>query len=82
MSANPAKWYVATMNDCIFIVNRKPRPAPVDHVNPNTPAPGVVISMRSGSREVQRIAEEITEAHNATVAALALVDGPRDEEAK
>ncbi|HEX2878776.1 MAG TPA: Lar family restriction alleviation protein [Polyangiaceae bacterium] len=58
------KWYVATMNDCIFIVDQQPRPAPVDHVNPNAPAPSVVISMRSGSREAQEIAEEIVKAHN------------------
>lgn len=62
-----ARWYVAAMNDCIFIVNEPPRPAPVDYVNPNAPAPSVVISMRSGSRDAQEIAEQIVAAHNATL---------------
>jgi hypothetical protein len=60
-------WYVATMNDCIFIVNSKPHPAPVDGVNPNHPSPSVVISMRSGSHESQEIAERIVAEHNKTI---------------
>jgi hypothetical protein len=57
-------WYVAAMNDCIFIVDEKPHPVPVDYVNPNLPQPSVVISMRSGSREAQETAEQIVVAHN------------------
>lgn len=60
------KWYVATMNDCIFIINRQPRPAPIDYPNPRV-GPDLVISMRSGSRETQELAEAIVAAHNATV---------------
>jgi hypothetical protein len=59
------KWYVATMNDGIFIINQKPHPAPVDHINPNAPGPSLIISMRSGSREAEEIAEQIVSAHNA-----------------
>lgn len=65
------KWYVAAMNDCIFIVDQEPRPAPVDHVNPNLPAPSVVISMRSGSREAQEIAERVVREHNASIGVVA-----------
>jgi len=57
-------WYVAAMNDCIFIIDQKPHPAPIDYVNETAPAPSVVISMRSGSREAQEIAEQIVAAHN------------------
>jgi hypothetical protein len=77
------KWYVAAMNDCIFIVDQQPRPAPVDHVNPNLPAPNVVISMRSGSREAQEIAELIVNEHNAAMARVCgLLDCPMCEARK
>lgn len=59
------KWYVATMNDGIFIINQKPHPVPVDYVNPNASGPSLVISMRSGSRCAEEIAERIVAAHNA-----------------
>jgi len=61
------RWYVAAMNDCIFIINRKPHPAPIDYVNPNTPAPSVVISIRSGGRDAEEIASQIVNAHNAAI---------------
>jgi hypothetical protein len=61
------KWYVATMNDGIFIINTKPHPAPVDYVNPNAPEPTMVISMRSGSREAEELAQQIVNAHNAEI---------------
>jgi hypothetical protein len=61
------KWYVATMNDGIFIINQKPHPVPVDYVNPNASGPSLVISMRSGSRGIGEIAEQIVTAHNAEV---------------
>jgi len=67
LAMNDNQWYVAAMNDCIFIIDREPRPTPVDHVNPSLPVPSVVISMRSGSRETQEIAERIVEAHNKSV---------------
>lgn len=71
------KWYVAAMNDCIFIVDQEPRPTPVDHVNPNLPAASVVISMRSGSREAQEIAELIVGEHNAAMTRVCgLLDCP------
>ena len=58
------KWYVATMNDAIFIVDVKPHLAPVDSINPLLPQPTVVIPMGSGDRKTQQLAEEIVEAHN------------------
>src|ERR1043165_8395065 len=58
-------WYVAAMNDGLFIVNEKPRPAPVDYVNPSLPGPSLVIPMRGGGKELQELAEEIVAAHNA-----------------
>jgi hypothetical protein len=61
------KWYVATMNDCIFIVDREPHPAPIDRINPDAPAPNVVMSMRSRSREAQAIADQIVAEHNAAI---------------
>lgn len=67
---NTEQWYVATMNDCVLIVDREPRPAPVDYVNQNLPEPSVVISMRSGSREAQEIAAQIVAAHNAPLQRL------------
>lgn len=39
---SPVIWYLATMNDGLFVIDRKPRPAPVDYVNPNLEPPSVV----------------------------------------
>lgn len=64
------QWHVATMNDCIVIVNQKPHPAPVDCVNPDTPGPSLVISMGSGSREAEELARRVVEAHNAAAATV------------
>lgn len=61
-----SKWYVATMNDCIFIIDRKPKPAPVDYIGTEMDCE-VCISMESGSKQAQMLAETIVEAHNATV---------------
>lgn len=63
-----SKWYVATMNDCIFIIDQKPRPAPVDYMTTEMDC-GVCISMQSGSKQVQALAELIVEAHNLSIPA-------------
>lgn len=63
-----SKWYVATMNDCIFIIDQKPRPAPVDYMTAEMDC-GVCISMQSGSKQAQALAELIVEAHNLSIAA-------------
>lgn len=57
-----AEWYVATMNDCIFITDEPPRPSTDDRVFRS--GPSLVISLRSGSRDAQEAAEEIVAAHN------------------
>lgn len=57
------KWYVATMNDCIFIVDRQPHPS-TDYPRFDGDDDMMVISMRSGSREAQQIAEQVVNAHN------------------
>lgn len=57
------KWYVATMNDCIFIVDKQPRSS-TDYPRFNGDDDVMVISMRSGSREAQEIAEQVVAAHN------------------
>lgn len=62
-----SKWYIAAMNDCVFIIDRQPRPAPVDYISPTLPMPNVVISMQSGSREAQEMAKQIVAAHNADI---------------
>lgn len=65
MKQSNTKWYVATMNDGLFIVNRPPHPAPVDYVNTNSTPPETVIPLRHNDAIMQAVAEEIVAAHNA-----------------
>lgn len=61
-----SRWYVAAMNDCIFIIDQPPRPAPVDYITTEMDC-GICISMQSGSKQAQMLAETIVGAHNATM---------------
>ena len=59
------KWYLAAMNDGLFIVDVMPAPAPVDHVNPNKLAHSLIIPLRNADRVTQEVAAQIIAAHNA-----------------
>lgn len=62
------KWYLAVMNDGLFIVDAQPAPAPVDHVNPiRRPIPSLVIPLRHNDRITQQVAERIVAEHNAEI---------------
>ena len=55
------KWYVGTMNDACFIIDQKPRPAPVDYINSNAlPNVNVIAGPIDGD-----MAQKICDAHNA-----------------
>jgi len=60
-------WYVATMNNGLFIIDHKPAPAPVDYVNTSIPAPSLVIPLRHNDRVTQEVAEQIVSEHNAAL---------------
>ena len=61
-----AKWYLGSMNDALFIIDKPPMPAPDDtgpYEMPNGPKPiSAAIDERNG--------ELIVSAHNATIATL------------
>ena len=61
-----AKWYLGSMNDALFIIDKPPMPAPDDtgpYEMPNGPKPiSAAIDERNG--------ELIVTAHNATIATL------------
>jgi hypothetical protein len=61
------KWYLATMNDGLFIVDVMPAPAPMDHVNPNKLAHSLIIPLRNNDRVTQEVAAQIIAAHNAEI---------------
>ena len=61
------KWYLAAMNDGLFIVDVMPAPAPVDHVNPSRPIPSLVIPLHHNDRITQETAGRIVAAHNAEI---------------
>ena len=76
-------WYVATMNDGLAIIDVKPAPAPVDAVNPNRPAPALIIPLRHNDRATQKAAEEIVREHNAAISRVCgLLDCPMCEARK
>lgn len=60
-------WYLATMNDGLFVINRRPQPAPVDFVNPSLEPPEIVIPLPSNDRMTQTAAELLIAAHNACI---------------
>lgn len=60
-------WYLATMNDGLFIVNRKPQPAPIDVTNTSLTSPEIVIPLPGNDRFTQRVAEIIVAVHNAEI---------------
>lgn len=65
------------MNDGLAIINVKPAPAPVDHVNPNRPAPTLIIPLRNNDRVTQEVAEQVVAEHNAAIGRLCdLLDCP------
>lgn len=61
------KWYLAAMNDGLFIVDAPPAPAPVDHVNPNRTMPSLVIPLRHNDLITQQVAERIVAEHNTEI---------------
>lgn len=76
-------WYLATMNDGLAIVNVKPAPAPIDEVNPNRPAPSLIIALKHNDRATQEVAEEIVREHNAAMSRVCrLLDCPMCEAKK
>lgn len=74
-------WYLATMNDGLFVINRKPQPAPVDFVNTSLESPEIVIPLPGNDRQTQTVAELLIAAHNTVTAesswnkAAPIVDG-------
>ena len=60
-------WYLGSMNDGLAIIDVPPGPAPVDHVNPNRPAPSLIIPLRNNDRVTQEVAEQIVREHNASI---------------
>lgn len=45
MSHTPERWFVGAMNDGLFIINRPPRPAPVDHLTEGDPETEVIATV-------------------------------------
>jgi hypothetical protein len=59
------KWYLATMNDGLFIVDVML--ASVDHLNQNKLTHSLIIPLRHNDRVTQEVAAQIIAAHNAEI---------------
>jgi hypothetical protein len=66
LALNHGKWYIGTMNDGLFIINRPPRPAPVDYLTAGDPDLKVIASM--GNDKLRT--EAIVKAHNEVIEQL------------
>lgn len=47
--ATQGEWFAGAMNDCVFIVDRKPHPAPTDHLTAGDPNTRFIAKMTDGS---------------------------------
>jgi hypothetical protein len=68
------KWYIGTMNDGLFIIDRPPKPVPVDYLTIGDPELKVIAAM--GNDKIR--AEEIVAAHNEVVNKLRAKSSPRN----
>lgn len=57
------KWYLGAMNDGLFIIDRPPKPVPVDYLTAGDPDLNVIVAM--GNDKIR--AKAIVAAHNAIV---------------
>lgn len=65
-------WFVGTMNDALFILDKPPRPAPVDAINPNVGKDTRVIAkLAENDRRADADARLIAAAPDLAYAALA-----------
>lgn len=55
------KWYLASMNDGLFIINQPPRPSTDEQFHDRADGPGMVINV---SGMDPQLANEIVAAHN------------------
>jgi hypothetical protein len=62
------RWYLATMSDGLFIINRPPRPSTDDQVHDRDDGPDLVLNV---SGVDPQLAREIVDAHNLSLAIAA-----------
>lgn len=63
-ASKSCRWYVGTMNDAVFIIDKPPRPAPVDDLTAGDQETNCIAALGAGTVETCRAAKAIVAAHN------------------